>query len=104
MEDTLKGNPPVVPDYLSANESLSKLVRYLDGQPVTKMVGKTSIPQTLSDIRAEDQFSAQEAQLLMLASQFNDTRISTANLPIPLPVQYGSADEIDFVFVKGSIK
>ena len=100
MEDTLKGNPPVVPDYLSANESLSKLVRYLDGQPVTKMVGKTSIPQTLSDIRAEDQFSAQEAQLLMLASQFKDTRISTANLPIPLPVQYGSADEIDFVFAE----
>ena len=52
------------------------------------MVGKISIPQTLSGIRTEDQFSAQETQLLMLASQFKDTRISTANLPAPLPVQY----------------
>jgi hypothetical protein len=43
LSDTLKGSPPVVPPYLSANKSLSELVRFLDGVPSAKMVGKQAI-------------------------------------------------------------
>jgi len=47
MADTLLGNPPVVPDYLSAQDTLSKLVRFLDGKPATRMVGKVKPMQTV---------------------------------------------------------
>ena len=47
LSETLKGSPPVVPPYLAAKESLSKLVRFLDGVPSGKMVGKQSTPSTL---------------------------------------------------------
>ena len=47
LVDTLKGSPPVVPPYLSASASLEKLVRFMDGVPSTKMVGKQPAPATL---------------------------------------------------------
>ena len=47
LSDTLKGSPPVVPPYLSANKSLSELVRFMDGVPSGKMVGKQAAPATL---------------------------------------------------------
>ena len=47
MGDTLLGNPPVVPDYLSAQDTLSKLVRFLDDKPATRMVGKVKPMQTV---------------------------------------------------------
>ena len=47
LADTLKGSPPVVPPYLSANKSLVNLVRFMDGVPSGKMVGKQAAPATL---------------------------------------------------------
>ena len=47
MKETLLGNPPVVPDYLAAKDTLSKLVRFPDGKPTTRMVGKAKSMQTI---------------------------------------------------------
>ena len=47
LADTLKGSPPVVPPYRSANKSLEKLVRFMDGVPSGKMVWRQAAPATL---------------------------------------------------------
>ena len=47
LSDTLKGSPPIVRPYLSANKSLSGLVLFLDGVPSGKMAGKQATPATL---------------------------------------------------------
>ena len=69
MEDTLLGNPPVVPVYFSAQDTLSKLVRLLDGKPATRMVGKVKPMQTIQ--QQTDHLTTSEYTLKVTAGPHN---------------------------------
>ena len=76
MKDTLLGNPPVVPDYLAAKETLSKLVRFLDGKPATRMVGKVKFMQTVQ--QQTEHLTTSESAQKVLSNSHNELLV---NLP-----------------------